>query len=96
VAVYRIVHKHIYIYIYIYICLYTYIKNRGSAVGVATGYRLEERGVGDRVSVELRMFTSPYHPDPGVHSASYPMVTGSLPRGNAAGAWSLTLTSTSA
>jgi hypothetical protein len=33
------------------------------AVGIATGYGLDDRGVGVRVSVGLRIFTSPCHPD---------------------------------
>jgi hypothetical protein len=35
----------------------------GGAVGKATGYGLDERGVGFGVSVGSRMFTSPYRPD---------------------------------
>jgi hypothetical protein len=34
------------------------------AVGIATGYGLDDRGVGVRVPVESRLFfTSPYRPD---------------------------------
>jgi hypothetical protein len=36
---------------------------RGSAVGIANGYGLDDRGAGVRVPVGSRMFTSPYHPD---------------------------------
>jgi hypothetical protein len=32
-------------------------------VGIATGYRLDERGVGVRVAVGSRIFTSRSHPD---------------------------------
>jgi hypothetical protein len=35
----------------------------GSAVGIATGYRPDERGAGDRVPVGSRIFTSEYYPD---------------------------------
>jgi hypothetical protein len=39
------------------------IKSRGSAVGRASGYRLDDRGAGVRVPVVSRIFTSPYRPD---------------------------------
>jgi hypothetical protein len=32
-------------------------------IGIATGYGLDDRGVGAQVLVELRIFTSPYRPD---------------------------------
>jgi hypothetical protein len=38
-------------------------KSRDRAVGIATGYGLDERGVGVRVPVELRIFSSPRRPD---------------------------------
>jgi hypothetical protein len=41
----------------------TYIKSRDSAVGIATGYGLEDRGVGVQVPVGSRIFSSPRHPD---------------------------------
>jgi hypothetical protein len=42
----------------------TYIMwSRDSAVGIATGYGLDERGVGVRVPVGARIFTSPCRPD---------------------------------
>jgi hypothetical protein len=34
-----------------------------SAVGIATGYGLEGRGVEIRISVGVRFFSSPYRPD---------------------------------
>jgi hypothetical protein len=37
--------------------------NRGSAVGIATDYGLDDRGVGVQVPVRPRMFTSRYRPD---------------------------------
>jgi hypothetical protein len=37
------------------------INSRGSAVGLATGYGLEDQEV--RVPVESRVFTPPYRPD---------------------------------
>jgi hypothetical protein len=67
---------------------YAFIKRRGSAVGVVTGYGLDGRGVGVRVPVGVRF--SPLHvvqTGSGAHPASYPMGTGgSFPRGKAAGA----------
>jgi hypothetical protein len=38
-------------------------KSRNSAVGIATGYGLENRGVGVRVPVGPRIFISPCCPD---------------------------------
>jgi hypothetical protein len=35
---------------------------RGSAVGIATGYGLDDRGVGVRVPIGSSIFTSPYRP----------------------------------
>jgi hypothetical protein len=37
--------------------------SRGGLVGIATGYGLDDRGVGVRVQAESRIFTSPYPPD---------------------------------
>jgi hypothetical protein len=38
-------------------------ESRGSLVGIATGYKLDDRGVGVRVPVGSRMFTSPCRRD---------------------------------
>jgi hypothetical protein len=38
-------------------------NSRDSAVGIATGYELDDRGVGVRVPVGARIFTSPCRPD---------------------------------
>jgi hypothetical protein len=38
-------------------------KSRDSVVGIATGNGLENRGVGVRVPVGPKMFTSPCRPD---------------------------------
>jgi hypothetical protein len=59
-----------------------------SAVGVATGYGLDGRKDGVRVSVGARFFSSSRCPERfGAHPASYPMGTGdSFPGGKAAGA----------
>jgi hypothetical protein len=40
-----------------------YLGGRGSAFGIETGYRLDDRRVKVRVSVESRTFTSLYRPD---------------------------------
>jgi hypothetical protein len=39
------------------------IRSRDSAVGIATGYWLDDRGVGVRVPADFRIFSSPYRPD---------------------------------
>jgi hypothetical protein len=41
----------------------TLIKSQNSAIGIATGYGLDDRGVGVQVPVGLRIFTSPSRPD---------------------------------
>jgi hypothetical protein len=38
-------------------------KSRGTVVGIATGYGLDDRGVGVRVQVGSRIFSSPQRPD---------------------------------
>jgi hypothetical protein len=49
-----------------------------SAVGITTGYELDDQGVGIRVPVGSRVFSSPRRPDRlWAHPASYPMRTGS-------------------
>jgi hypothetical protein len=63
-------------------------KSRDGAFGIATGYGLEERGVGVRVPVGSRIFSSPkVQTGSGVHPTSYPMgIGGSFPGAKAAGA----------
>jgi hypothetical protein len=39
------------------------VLSRDSSVGIATGYVLDDRGVGVRVPVGSRIFSSPRHPD---------------------------------
>jgi hypothetical protein len=47
------------------------------AVGIATGYGLDDGGVGVRVPVGSRIFCPPCRPDRlWAHPASYPMGTG--------------------
>jgi hypothetical protein len=59
------------------------IRSRGNAVGIATGYWLNDREVGVRVPVGSRIFISPYRPDrlwgppnflPKLHWGSFPGV----------------------
>jgi hypothetical protein len=63
--------------------------NRDNAVGIATGYGLDDRGVGVRVPVGSRIsLLHVVQTGSEVHPTSYPMGTGgSFPRGKAAGAW---------
>jgi hypothetical protein len=42
---------------------YIYIQIRDGAVGIATGYGLDDRGIGVRVPVGSRIFFSPRRPD---------------------------------
>jgi hypothetical protein len=71
------------------------IQAGNSIVGIATGYGLEDWGVGVWVPVGqefslLHVLQTGY----GAHPASYPMGTGgSFPRGKAVGAWNWPLTS---
>jgi hypothetical protein len=59
--------------------------NRGSVVGIATSYWLDDRGTG--VWIPVGLWGS------GVYPTSYPMDTGrSFPEAKAAGAWSWPLT----
>jgi hypothetical protein len=71
-----------------------YVGSRESIVGIATGYGLDDRGVGVRVPVGSRIISSPRRPDrlwgpPNLLSNWY---RGSFPGGKAAGAcgWPLT------
>jgi hypothetical protein len=53
------------------------LKSWNNAVGIATGYGLDEGRVGVRVPVRSRIFSSPRRPDrSGVHRTSYSMGTG--------------------
>jgi hypothetical protein len=52
------------------------VESRDRAVGTATGYGLDDRGVGVRVLVGSRIFSSPCRPDrlwdpPGLLSNGY-------------------------
>jgi hypothetical protein len=64
------------------------IKSRDSVVGIATGYGLEDQGVGVRVpgGQEFSLLHV-VQAGSGVHPTSYPMGNGcSFPGGKAAGA----------
>jgi hypothetical protein len=72
----------------------TFTMSHGSTVGIATGYGLDDQGVGVRVPVGSKIFTSPYHPDrlwgpPNLLTNGY---QGPFPRGIAGGACNQPLT----
>jgi hypothetical protein len=58
-------------------------KNRDSSVGIATGYGLDDRGVGVRIAVGSRIFSSPRYPD---RLWGRPSLLSSVYGGKAAGA----------
>jgi hypothetical protein len=58
-------------------------RSLDSAVGVATGYGLDERRVGIQVPAEIS-FLHVVQADSGAHPASYPMGTGGLSQGHEA------------
>jgi hypothetical protein len=62
--------------------------SRDSAVGIATGYGLDDRGDGVRVPVGSRFLSSPRRPDRlwGQHTLLSNGYRGSFPGGKAAGA----------
>jgi hypothetical protein len=63
--------------------------SRDSAAGITTGYWLDDRGIGVRVPVGLKIFTSSCRPNRlwSPPKTSYPMGTGgSFPGRKAAGA----------
>jgi hypothetical protein len=71
-----------------YLALNYHCRSRDSVIGIATGYGLDDRGVGIRVPVGSRIFSSPRCPDrlrssPSLLSKEY---QGSFPGGKAAGA----------
>jgi hypothetical protein len=51
-----------------------YLRSQDNAVGIATGYGLDERGIEVRsVPVELRILPTASRPNLGAHPASYPV-----------------------
>jgi hypothetical protein len=64
------------------------VNSRDSAIGIATGDELDDRGVGFRFPVGPRIFTSPYRPDLlwGPTTLLFNGYRGLFPRGEAAGA----------
>jgi hypothetical protein len=70
--------------------------SRNSSVGIALGYRLDDRGSRIRFPAGAGNFSLHHcvQNGSGAHPASYPRATrGSFPGGEAAGAWSWPLTS---
>jgi hypothetical protein len=61
------------------------VNSRDSVVGIATGCGLDDRGVGVRVLVGARIFTSPWRPDMGSTQLSMQGTGGSFPGGKALG-----------
>jgi hypothetical protein len=62
--------------------IHMWIRSRDIVVGIATGYVLDDRGVGVRVPVGSRIFSSSCRPDLlwGLSNPSYPLGTaGSFP-----------------
>jgi hypothetical protein len=53
--------------------------SRGSVVGIATGYGLDGGGLGGRVPVGSRIFSSPSRPDRLWGTRNFQWVTGALP-----------------
>jgi hypothetical protein len=51
------------IYAHIFTSLFMYCRSRDSVICIATGYGLDDRGVGVRVPVGSRIFLSPRRPD---------------------------------
>jgi hypothetical protein len=71
----------------IYLSTPPYVFIGDTSIGIATGYELEDRGVGVRVPVEQEFsFLHVLQTGSGVHPASYVMDNGcSFPGGKAAG-----------
>jgi hypothetical protein len=65
--------------------LHVYYRSRDSAVGIATGYGLDDRGVAVRVPVGSRMFSSPRRPDRLWGPPSLLSVSGALSPGGKSG-----------
>jgi hypothetical protein len=67
----------------------TAARGQDGIVSIATGYRLDDRGIRVRVPVGSKIVSSPCHQTgSGVHPTFCPMGTwGSFPEGKAAGAW---------
>jgi hypothetical protein len=77
-------------------CNKQFFKSRDSSVGIALGYRLDDRGSRVRFPAGAGNFSVHHHIQngSGAHLASYPMGTrGFFPGSKAAGAWSWPLTS---
>jgi hypothetical protein len=78
-----------------YIKIPRWLRRRDSVIVIETGYGLDDKGIGVRVPVGSRTFSSPCRPVwIWVHPTFYEMSNeGSFRRGKEAGAWSWPLTS---
>jgi hypothetical protein len=74
-------------------CTASHVGSRNSVVGIATGYGLDDGGVGVRFLVGSRIFSSPRCPDVGPPSFLSNGYLRIFPRSKVAGAWSWPLTS---
>jgi hypothetical protein len=85
------------LYLYLtYECFIPYVSFKNSSVGIALGYRLDDRGSSVRFPAGAENFSLHHRVQncSGAHPASYPMGTrGSFLGGKAVGAWSWPLTS---
>jgi hypothetical protein len=73
------------IYVYNFVSLHFFSRSWDSAVGIVTGYGLEDGGVGVRVPVGSRIFSSPHRSDRLLGRSS---LLSSGYQGKAARAWS--------
>jgi hypothetical protein len=51
------------VFLYLFIFNLALLKSRDSVVSIATGHGMDDRGVGVRVPVGSRIFSSPDRPD---------------------------------
>jgi hypothetical protein len=69
---------YIFSYIYIYIYIYLVSMSQDSAVGISSGYGLDDRGVGVRVPVGSRIFSKSSRPALGSTQPPIQWVRGTL------------------
>jgi hypothetical protein len=92
----RMSYYHRAVHIFVFFLSLFHFKSRDSSVGIALGYRLDDRGSRVRFPAGAGNYSLHHRVQngSGAHPASYPMGTRrSFPGGKAAGAWSWPLTS---